>query len=76
MDADIHGPLVDALRARQWDVVRAIDLYPEGTLDDVHFARAAQDNRVLVTNDRRIEAEPFRHPVIHLKPREAGSDGA
>jgi hypothetical protein len=33
-----------------------MDLYPEGTKDEVHFERAAMDNRVLVTNDRRIEA--------------------
>jgi len=55
-DADIHQPLVQALRDRGWDIVRAVDLYPEGTEDEVHFERAAKENRVLVTNDRRIEA--------------------
>lgn len=107
-DADVRGPLVDGLRERGWDVVRAIDAFPEGTADDVHFEHAAKEGRVLVTNDQRIEAianrwltegrsfrgliiwpqrhykvmtvsvfleqvealaEPFPHPVIHLKPR-------
>jgi hypothetical protein len=27
-DADIHGPVVDALKDHGWDVVRAIDTYP------------------------------------------------
>lgn len=55
-DADVHQPVVDALRSRGWDVVRAIDTYPEGTKDDVHFEHAARENRVLVTNDRGVEA--------------------
>jgi hypothetical protein len=36
-DADIHGPVVDALRDAGWDVVRAIDTFAEGTLDDERF---------------------------------------
>jgi predicted nuclease of predicted toxin-antitoxin system len=51
-DADIHGPLITALRQRGWDVVRAIDLYPQGTADAIHFERAAAENRVLVSNDQ------------------------
>jgi hypothetical protein len=54
-DADVHGPLLEALRSRGWDVVRAIDRYPEGTSDAVHFARAAEENRVLISNDRDME---------------------
>lgn len=34
-DADVHQPVIDGLRARGWDVVRAIDVFPEGTADDV-----------------------------------------
>jgi hypothetical protein len=60
-DADVHGPLIAALRARGWDLVRAVELYPQGTADAVHF-EAAKQNRVL------ISTEPFPHPVIHLKP--------
>jgi len=58
-DADVDGPLVHALRSAGWDLVRAIDLYPEGTPDPVHFARARMEGRVLVSNDRdmRVLAE-------------------
>ena len=38
-----------------WDVLRAIEAYPEKTPDDVHFDRAAKEDRVVVTTDRRIE---------------------
>jgi len=55
-DADIHGPLIDALRARGWDVVRAVDLYPQGTDDAIHFEAAAKQRRVLVSNDQDMEA--------------------
>jgi hypothetical protein len=54
-DADVRGPLIEALRSRGWDVVRAIDLYPQGTSDAVHFERAAKEGRVLVSNDRDME---------------------
>ena len=54
-DADIHGPVVDALRRADWDVLRAVDAHPEATTDPVHFEHAARDGRVLVSNDRRLE---------------------
>ncbi len=54
-DADVHGPLIAALCQRGWDVVRAIDLYPEGTADAVHFERAAKEDRVLLSNDEGME---------------------
>lgn len=50
-DADVNGPVVDALKDRRWDVVRAIDTFAEGTDDDVHFAHAAREGRVMVAND-------------------------
>lgn len=50
-DADIQGPLIEALRARGWDVVRAVERFPEGTEDPVHFEEAARLGRVLVSND-------------------------
>jgi hypothetical protein len=53
-DADVHGPLVDALIRAGWDVLRAVDALPEGTEDDVHFERALQLDRVLVSNDRDV----------------------
>ena len=72
-DADVHGPLSTALLARGWDLVRAIDLYPEGTADDVHFEQAARLNRVLISNDRDMEdianrwlaeGRPFRGLIL------------
>jgi hypothetical protein len=53
-DADVHGPLVEALIRRGWDVLRAVDAFPEGTQDDLHFARAAQLERVMVSCDRDV----------------------
>jgi hypothetical protein len=72
-DADIHGPLILALRRRGWDLVRAIDLYPPGTADVVHFECAARDSRVLVSNDADMEVianrwladgRPFRGLIL------------
>lgn len=59
-DACVNDHLVRALRALGWDVVRAIDLYPERAKDEVLFARAATDGRVFVTNDRPAEAIAIR----------------
>jgi len=50
-DADVDGRVVKALRYAGWDVLRAIDAYPEKTRDHIHFARAAQEQRALVSND-------------------------
>jgi hypothetical protein len=58
-DADLHGPVVAALKKAGWDVMRAIDAYPERTLDPVHFERAAQENRVFLANDSDIP------PIAH-----------
>jgi hypothetical protein len=55
-DTDIDGPVVKALRAAAWDVLRGIDAYPERTRDDIHFAHAAQEGRVLVSNDIDMKA--------------------
>jgi hypothetical protein len=54
-DACINGHLIDALSKHGWDVVRAVDLYPDRTPDPVVFGRAAQDGRVFVSNDGPIE---------------------
>lgn len=50
-DADIQGAVIKALQRAGWDVVRAIDAFPEGTKDLPHFERALKLGRVLVTND-------------------------
>jgi hypothetical protein len=55
-DADIHGPLIDELIRKGWNVLRAIDRFPEGTADSVHFEEAARLGRVLVANDSEMKA--------------------
>ena len=62
-DADIYGPLIDGLIKRGWDVLRAVDAFPEGTDDRTHFETAAKENRVLVAHDvhqRQIALEWIR----------------
>jgi hypothetical protein len=54
-DADIQGPVVKALIRNGWDVVRAIDVFAEGTKDRPHFEDAATQGRVLVANDEDQE---------------------
>jgi hypothetical protein len=76
-DADVNGPVVDALRDHGRDLVRAIDTFPEGTDDDVHFAYAAREGRVMVGNDidvkllaERWHAEQRAFPGLVWWPRE------
>jgi hypothetical protein len=59
-DACVNDHFVQALKDRGWNVVRAIDLYPEKTEDEVLFERAAADDRIFVTNDRPAEAIAIR----------------
>jgi len=72
-DNHIRQQLVDGLVRRAWDVQRAIDVFPEGTLDSVLFPYAAEHGRVLVTNDNRMrvtgeewlaEGKPFIGLII------------
>jgi len=51
-DNDIRGPLIKALGKQGWDIVRAVDTFPQGTPDDVHFEYAARSSRVFVSNDQ------------------------
>ena len=55
-DADLHGPIVDGLLGRGWDVIRAVDAEPEATDDIVHFEHAARLGRVLIANDKHMKA--------------------
>ncbi len=59
-DADVKGAVIEALPQNGWDVARAIEAFPEGTDDDVHFEYAAKDNRVFVTNDQPLKAIAYR----------------
>ena len=54
-DADIHGPVVDALLLRDWDLVRAVDVFPEATDDPDHFEEAIRQGRVFVSNDSDVK---------------------
>lgn len=55
-DENIEGALVEALRRRGWDVVRAVDVFDSGTADDVLFAYASEQGRVFVTTDDDFDA--------------------
>lgn len=66
-DTDVDGRVVKALAAAGWDVLRGIDAYPEGTADLVHFDRAAEEQRVLVSNDRDMKALA-EESVAHARP--------
>jgi hypothetical protein len=55
-DNHVRQQLIDGLALRGWDVQRAIDVFPEGTLDPVLFSYAAEQKRVFVTNDNRVPA--------------------
>jgi hypothetical protein len=39
------------LKTAGWDILRAIEAFPEGTLDPIHFEGAVELGRVLLTND-------------------------
>jgi hypothetical protein len=55
-DADVHGPIVDGLIRRGWDVLRAVDARPEATSDLVHFEHAVSLGRILIANDKHMKA--------------------
>ena len=44
-DENVDGPLIKALTARGWDVLRAVDVFGERTDDAVLFAYAAENAR-------------------------------
>jgi predicted nuclease of predicted toxin-antitoxin system len=53
-DADVHGDIIRGLRRRlpEIDLVRALDALPEDAPDPEILAWAANENRILITNDR------------------------
>lgn len=68
-DENIPGPLVEGLARAGWDVVRAIDVFGQGSIDDRLFEHASAQARVLVSTDRDclviakrwlIDLRPFR----------------
>lgn len=59
-DEHISKALIKALRDRGWDVVRAVDVFGQRTDDEILLEYAAQQGRVLVTTDVRLEAIAVR----------------
>lgn len=55
-DNHVQEAVVDGLPAAGWDVVRAIDAFPERAADAVLLEHAAKEGRVLVTNDEDLLA--------------------
>jgi hypothetical protein len=53
-DNHVQQAVAGGLRRQGWDVVRAIDIFPEKTPDDILFEYAARQGRVFVTNDEPI----------------------
>ena len=53
-DADVHGEIIRGLRRRapEIDIVRTQDVLPDGTPDTEVLAWAANEVRILITNDR------------------------
>ena len=53
-DADVRGGIIRGLRRQspEIDLVRAQEALPEGTIDPLILAWAAEEDRVLITNDR------------------------
>ena len=50
-DENVTGPLVAGLRDKGWDVVRAIDVFGERSVDEALLIWAVDHGRVLVTTD-------------------------
>ena len=59
-DNHVRQQLVEALTSRGWDVVRAIDVFPERTSDEALFAHAAATGRVFVSTDEPAQEIPKR----------------
>ena len=53
-DACVRQQIIDGLVRRKWDVQRAIDVFPEGTDDDILFEYAATHTRAFVTTDEDV----------------------
>jgi len=53
-DADIHGALIKGLVRQGWDVLRAVDVFPGNTKDEILFEYAAKKGRAMATNDKGI----------------------
>ena len=59
-DEHIRQPLIKALISDGWDVLRAVDAFPEGTDDEILFEYAAKKGRVFVSCDEPAQKIPRR----------------
>jgi hypothetical protein len=59
-DNHVRQAIVNALMARGWDVLRAVDVLGEGNDDEDLLVRAAEHGRVLVTCDQGIHRNATR----------------
>jgi len=50
-DENVSAPVIEGLAARGWDVLRAIELFGQKSIDDTIFAYAAEHGRVLASSD-------------------------
>jgi len=83
-DNHVRQPIVDALNARGWSIVRSIDVFPERTVDDILFEYAAREGLVFVTSDKQVhaiasawlsEGKPFRMVFWSFAHHSRMSDG-
>ena len=59
-DEHIRQPLIETLISYGWDVLRAVDVFPEGTDDEILFEYAARHGRVFVSCDEPAQKIPRR----------------
>ncbi len=57
-DNHVRQQIVEGLRRRGWDALRAIDVFSQGTPDDRLFAYAAKNGRVFVSSDEPAQEIP------------------
>ena len=75
-DENIPGAIIKGLIRRGWDVKRAVDVFPQGTSEQVLFDYAAKEGRVFVSSDEPAqvigvrdlhEGLPFRGMICWIQ---------
>jgi hypothetical protein len=83
-DNNVRQQIVEALRSRGWDALRAVDVFGEANDDRDLLAWSAENGRVLATCDDRIhtlahqwlfEGRSFRMIFWPLERRRTMTDG-
>jgi hypothetical protein len=60
-DENIPGAVIKGLIRQGWDVKCAVDVFPQGTSDDVLFEYAAKEGRVFVSSDEPAQVVGVRY---------------